>query len=171
MSLASQQKNDNAADVVAAILELFRSRGSSQYGFEAVTQLEHALQSATLGWQQHATSELISAALLHDIGDDLAPMNHSDFAAAILKPYVRDEVHWVVSHHGLFQMAYCAHHLGKNPSARERYRGHPYYDSCVRFCERWDQPSFDPDYPTPPLEHFAPKVRAVISPHHIQHPD
>ena len=98
-------------------------------------------------------------------------MNHSDFAAAILKPYVRDEVHWVVAHHGVFQMVYYAHHLGKDPNARERYRDHPYYDSCVRFCERWDQPSFDPGYPTPPLGHFAPKVRAIISLDRIQHPD
>ena len=111
------------------------------------------------------------AALLHDIGDDLAPMNHSDFTAAILRPYIRDEVHWVVAHHGVFQLVYYAHHLGKDPNARERYRDHPYYDTCVRFCARWDQPSFDPDYPAPPLEHFAPKVRAIISTDRIQRTD
>jgi len=33
----------------------------------------------------------------------------------------------------------------------------------VRFCERWDQPSFDPDYPTRSLEDFAPLVRDVFA--------
>jgi len=76
---------------------------------------------------------------------------------------VRDEVHWVIAHHGLFQMAYYAHHLGKGPHARERYRDHPYYGSCVRFCERWDQASFDPDFPTQPLSHFEPLVTEIFT--------
>ena len=82
--------------------------------------MTHSLQSAARAEANGADDEWVVAALLHDIGDYLAPMNHSDFAAAILKPYVRDEVHWVVAHHGVFQMVYYAHHLGKNPNARAR---------------------------------------------------
>lgn len=44
------------------------SRGGEQYGMEAVTQLEHALQCAVLAEQANATAELIAASLLHDFG-------------------------------------------------------------------------------------------------------
>ncbi|NCF26952.1 MAG: peptidase, partial [Gammaproteobacteria bacterium] len=39
----------------------------------------------------------------------------------------------------------------------------PYYDACVRFCERWDQRAFDPDYDTLPLETFEPMVRRLFA--------
>ena len=54
--------------VVEKIVELFEYKGDSEYGGEAVTQLQHALQCALLAEQEGATPELISAALLHDIG-------------------------------------------------------------------------------------------------------
>ena len=133
-----------------------------------INRLQHSLQSATRAEEDGADEEWIVAALLHDIGDDLAPMNHSEFAAAIIKPYVTEEVHWVVAHHGVFQMAYYAHHLGKDPDARERYCDHPFFESCVRFCERWDQPSFDPDYPTKALGHFEPMLRRIFAAKRIQ---
>lgn len=133
-----------------------------------IDRLQHSLQSATRAEEDGADEEWIVAALLHDIGDDLAPLNHSEFAAAVIKPYVREEVHWVVAHHGVFQMAYYAHHLGKDPDARERYRDHPFFESCVRFCERWDQPSFDPHYPTQQLEHFEPMLRRVFTAERVQ---
>ena len=168
--LLDRYEQEHTASVADRLLSALSQLRHGLGGYQ-IDRLTHSLQSAARAEADGADDEWVVAALLHDIGDDLAPMNHSDFAAAILKPYVRDEVHWVVAHHGVFQMVYYAHHLGKDPSARERYRDHPYYGRCVRFCERWDQPSFDPDYPTPPLEHFAPKVRAIFSPDRIQHPD
>ena len=128
-----------------------------------VTRLEHSLQSATRAERDGADIEWIVAALVHDIGDGLAPANHSQFAASIIRPYVRDEVTWVVNMHGLFQQHYYGHHVGLDPDAREAHRDHPWFDSCERFCERWDQAAFDPDYPTEPLEHFEPMVREVFS--------
>jgi predicted HD phosphohydrolase len=53
---------------VNRIVSLLEQRGDSQYGGEAVSQLEHALQSAWLAEQEQAAPELIVAALLHDIG-------------------------------------------------------------------------------------------------------
>ncbi|MEZ5537410.1 MAG: hypothetical protein R3F02_17540 [Thiolinea sp.] len=50
-----------------------------------------------------------------------------------------------------------------DPHARDKYADHPYYQSAVEFCERWDQSSFDPDYPTQPLEFFAPMVEEVFA--------
>ncbi len=128
-----------------------------------VTRLEHSLQSATRAERDGADVDWIVAALVHDIGDALAPENHSQLAAAILRPYVREEVTWVVNMHGVFQQKYYGEHLGVDPDARDAYRDHPWFDSCDRFCDRWDQASFDPDYDTLPLEHFEPMVREVFS--------
>lgn len=128
-----------------------------------VTRLEHSLQAASRAEDDDAGVDWIVAALVHDIGDVLAPENHSQLAAAILRPYVAAEVTWVVQMHGLFQLHYYGHHLGLDRDAREVHRGHPWFESCVRFCERWDQASFDPDYPTRPLTHFEPMVREVFS--------
>lgn len=50
------------------ILEILVSRGNEQYGMEAVSQLEHALQCAVLAEKANATPELIIASLLHDFG-------------------------------------------------------------------------------------------------------
>ena len=110
-----------------------------------------------------ADIDWIVATLLHDIGDGLAPQNHDRFAAEILRPFVRDEVAWVVEHHGLFQSYYYGHHYGWDRNAREKLKDHPFYRTCVDFCERWDQSSFDPGYPMQPLEHFEPLVREVFA--------
>ena len=106
---------------------------------------------------------MIVGALIHDLGDDLAPLNHSQLAAAIIRPYVRDEVAWVIEHHGVFQMYYYGDAMGVNKNAREIYRGHKWFDSCEKFCKRWDQMSFDPYYNSYPLAHFEPMVREIFS--------
>ncbi len=142
--------------------ELASQDGESIAGYK-VTRLEHALQTATRAERDGADIDWIVCALLHDIGDGLAPTNHDKFAAEILRPYVRDECTWVVEHHGAFQKVYYMHHYGGNPNERERFAGHPYYQSCADFCERWDQASFDPGYDSEGLEHFAGLVRTVFS--------
>lgn len=60
--------SDSRFAVVDRILKLFRERGGSEYGGEAVTQLEHALQAAHFARTSGAGAALITAALLHDIG-------------------------------------------------------------------------------------------------------
>jgi predicted HD phosphohydrolase len=130
-----------------------------------ITRLEHALQSATRAHRDGADIDWVVATLLHDIGDGLAPQNHDRFAAEILRPFVREEVTWVVENHGLFQSYYYGHHYGWDRNARDRFRDHPCYQSCVDFCERWDQSSFDPDYASEPLEYFEPMVRNVFARH------
>jgi predicted HD phosphohydrolase len=140
---------------------LQRLDGSLQ-GYQ-VSRLEHSLQSATRAEDDGADIEMVVAALVHDIGDELAPENHSQMAAAILRPYVRAEVTWVVEMHGLFQMQFYANHYGKDAAGHLAYRDHPWFDSCQRFCERYDQAAFDPSYPTRPLAHFEPMLREVFS--------
>lgn len=144
------------------VLEALRALDNTLGGYQ-VTRLEHSLQTATLAEADGADDDMVLGALLHDLGDDLAPENHSQYAAVIIRPYVRPEVTWVVEHHGLFQKYYFAHHFGEDPNERDVFRDHPYYASCVQFCERWDQAAFDPDHPTRPLEHFEPLVRRIFA--------
>ncbi len=142
--------------------ELARQGEETLSGYR-ITRLEHALQAATRARRDRADIDWVVAALLHDIGDGLAPQNHDRFAAEILRPFLREEVTWVVEHHGIFQMHYYAHHYGWDRELREKYSDSPYYQACVDFCERWDQSSFDPDYPIDPLESFEAQVRAVFA--------
>jgi predicted HD phosphohydrolase len=128
-----------------------------------VSRLGHSLQTATRALRDGADDELIVAALIHDLGDDLAPYNHSEIAAGIIRPYVRPEVTWIVEQHGLFQTYYYAHHYDRDRDARERFRDHRWYQACKDFCADWDQCSFDPGYSSEPLSTFEPRVREIFS--------
>ena len=160
--LLNQLEREHIGRLPDRILQALRALDDGLAGYQ-VTRLEHSLQTATRAEADGADEEMIVAALVHDLGDSLAPENHSNYAAEIIRPYVRSEVTWVVEHHGLFQKVYYAHFFGEDPELRNAHRSHPYYESCVRFCERWDQAAFDPDYPTRPLEHFEPLVRRIFS--------
>ena len=128
-----------------------------------INRLEHSLQTATRAFNDKADDEMVVAALLHDIGDELAPLNHSEYAAAVLKPYVSEKTHWIVEKHGEFQMYYYAHHLGGNKNQREKYKGHKYYNDTVYFCENWDLKSFDPNFKSLSLQEFKPLVKKIFS--------
>lgn len=144
------------------LLEALRKLDHSLQGYP-VSRLGHSLQTATRALRDGADDELIVAALIHDVGDDLAPYNHSEIAAGIIRPYVRPEVTWIVEQHGLFQTYYYAHHYGRDRNAREKFRDHPWYQACRNFCADWDQCSFDPGYPSEPLSTFESRVRDIFS--------
>jgi predicted HD phosphohydrolase len=143
------------------LLEALRKLDHTLQGYP-VTRLGHSLQTATRALRDGADDELIVAALIHDVGDDLSPYNHSEIAAAIIRPYVRPEVTWIVEQHGLFQTYYYAHHYDRDRHAREKFRGHPWYQACKDFCANWDQCSFDPSYPSEPLAAFEPRLREIF---------
>jgi predicted HD phosphohydrolase len=128
-----------------------------------VTRLTHSLQTATRAMRDGMDEDWIVSALLHDIGDGLAPENHSEIAAGILRPFVKAECIWTIEHHGEFQMYYYGHHYGWDRNQRDQYRGHEFYDACDRFCAEWDQTSFDPDYDTEPLSTFVPMVERIFA--------
>ena len=144
------------------ILDELRRQGTATLEGYRITRLEHGLQSATRARRDGADTDWIAGALLHDIGDGLAPQNHDRMSAEVIRPFVRWDVAWVVEHHGIFQMLYYGHHYGWDRNARDRFRDHPCYDACAEFCERWDQASFDPDYRSDPLESFEPLLREVF---------
>ena len=144
------------------VLKTMQGLTSSLVGYQ-INRLEHSLQTATRALKENASDEMIVAALLHDIGDELAPNNHAEFAAAILKPYVSEKTAWIVEKHGIFQMYYYAHHLGFNKNERDKYKGHKYYPATAEFCEKWDQISFDPNYKSLLLKEFEPYVKKIFS--------
>lgn len=145
------------------IMDELRRQGEVSLEGYPITRLEHGLQSGTRALREGADIDWVVGALLHDIGDGLAPQNHDRFSAEVIRPFVRDEVAWVVEHHGIFQMFYYGHHYGWDKDARDRFKDHPCWQSCADFCERWDQSSFDPDYDYEPLEVFEPMVREVFA--------
>ena len=128
-----------------------------------ITRLEHSLQAATRAFKNEENEEMIVATLLHDIGDNLAPMNHSQYAASIIKPYVSEKTFWIINYHGLFQTYYNAHYLGGDRNLRDKFKDHKYYEATIDFCENYDQSSFDPNYKNMNLEDFSPMVKRVFS--------
>ncbi len=133
------------------------------YGGFPIDRLQHSLQTATRAHRDGRDEDYVVMALLHDIGDTLGSYNHPEIAAAMLKPFLSDELHWIAQQHGIFQGHYYFHHLGMDRDMRERFRAHPYFEACAHFCEAYDQAAFDPDYDTAPLEFFEPMVRRVMA--------
>ena len=136
---------------------------AGDFGGFPVDRLTHSLQTATLAQRDGRDDESVVCALLHDIGDTLGTFNHSDIAAAILKPFVTEENHWMVEKHGIFQGYYFFHHVGMNRDLREQFRGHPCFERTAEFCARYDGPAFDPKGEALPLAHFEPLVRRVLA--------
>ena len=133
------------------------------FGGFKVDRLTHSLQAATRAHRDGRDEEYVVCALLHDIGDTLGSYNHPDIAAAILKPFVSEQNHWMVAQHGIFQGYFFFHHLGLDRDMRERFRGHEWFDYTAEFCEKYDQNAFDPDYDTMPLDAFVPMVQRVMA--------
>jgi predicted HD phosphohydrolase len=133
------------------------------YGGYPVHRLEHCLQTATRALRDGRDEEYVVCALLHDIGDTLATHNHADVAAAILKPFVSERMHWIVEKHTIFQGYYLFHFVGVDRNMRDRFHGEAHFEACEEFCEKYDQCSFDASYRSLPLEQFEPLVRRVFA--------
>ncbi|HEY3673597.1 MAG TPA: HD domain-containing protein, partial [Acidimicrobiia bacterium] len=151
----------NRGRVADTVLGMLRSLADITDGF-AVDQLTHSLQTATMAERAGADDEVVVAALCHDVGKAVSVPNHPRISAEILRPYVRDEVHWMIEVHQDFQGRHYYAHFGGDPNARDQYQGHESFALAERFADEWDQQAFDPDYDTLPLEHFEARVRAVF---------
>ena len=160
--LLDQSEREYAKHLPDQILAALGKLNHSLEGYP-ISRLEHSLQAATRAMKDSADDELLVAALIHDIGDELAPYNHAELAASIIRPYVRAEVTWIVENHGLFQNYYYVHHFGGNRNARDKFIDHPWYQACKDFCAHWDQCSFDPHYPSEPLSSFEAPLRRIFS--------
>jgi predicted HD phosphohydrolase len=135
----------------------------NDYGGFPVDRYTHCLQTATRALKDGRDEEYVVCALLHDMGDTLGSYNHADIAAAILKPFVSEDNHWMVQHHGIFQGYYFFHHLGLNRDMRDGFKDHPAYERTAEFCALYDNPAFDPQGETLPLSTFEPMLRRVFA--------
>jgi predicted HD phosphohydrolase len=152
----------NQGRVADRVLGMLESLADITDGF-AVDQLTHCLQTATRAERAGADDEVVIASLCHDIGKAVSVPNHPRIAAEILKPYVRDDVYWMILVHQDFQGRHYYHHFGGDPNARDQYQGHAAYELAERFADEWDQAAFDDGYDTLPLEHFEPRLRELFA--------
>ncbi len=159
MHLLMAKEHAGLADRVLANLELLKG---ADLGLK-VDRYEHSLQTATRAHRDGADEETVVVALVHDIGDLLAPDNHGAVASEILRPFVSDENYFVARHHPLFQGYFYYGKVGKDRNARERFRGHAAFQATADFCERWDCPAFDPEYESMPIAAFEPMVRRLFA--------
>ena len=161
-SIIAESNMNEAADLPAKILDHLMMLGDDYGGF-AVDRLTHSIQTATRAHRDGKDDGYVVCASLHDIGDNLAPSNHADFAATLLQPFVSEKNYWIVKHHGIFLGYYFFDYLGLDKNMRDKFKDHPYFDDCKVFCEKYDQNSFDPDYDSLPLEFFIPMVEKIFA--------
>lgn len=144
--------------VPAHILQLLQQLDGITGGF-GVTQLHHALQTATMARRANASDELVLASLCHDIGKAISIPNHAEISASIIRKYVSPETYQIVLTHQDFQGRHYYEHFGMSSGLRERYRQEPWFAQAEQFTDEWDQAAFDPKYKVLPLAEFAPLVK------------
>jgi phosphonate degradation associated HDIG domain protein len=157
----------SSEDFVATIFDLFERMGGDHYG-EAVTQLDHALQTAHHAREAGETNALVAAALLHDIGhllqkhgQDAADRGidavHERIGAAWLAQAFAPEVSEPVRLHveakrylattepgyaaALSSASLQSLHLQGGPMSEdetEGFRTHPHFDAAIRL-RRYDE--------------------------------
>jgi predicted HD phosphohydrolase len=147
--------------VADRVIGLMRELETDHGGFP-VNRLEHSLQTATRAERDNRDDEYILCALIHDVGDTLAPFNHPAIAAAIVKPFVSEANHFMVKNHGEFQGYYFWDYIGMDGNAREQFRDSPHFDYTEEFCRLYDQTAFDATYKSNPLEHYEPLIRQLL---------
>jgi predicted HD phosphohydrolase len=145
-------------NVPTGILQMLRRLGDLYGGF-GVSQLHHALQTATMAKRDNASDEVVLAALCHDIGKAISIPNHGEISASILRKYVSPEVHQVILTHQDFQGRHYYEHFGQPGNLRESYKNEPWFALAEKFTDEWDQAAFDPKYKVMPLSEFEPLVR------------
>ncbi|QDV79283.1 hypothetical protein K2D_28960 [Planctomycetes bacterium K2D] len=196
LTLAHLQEMDSIASdsrTSEEIDKLFARSGGSQYGGEAVTQLEHGLQAALLAEQEGAPDELVVAALLHDIGHllhdlpDDAPDNGVDdlhenlgaawiegrFPASVLEPvrlHVESKRYLCAVEPGyleaLSEPSRVSLQLQGGPMTTdecESFQKGEFFGSAIRL-RRWDDEAKVAGLATPPLSHYKKYIEAVAIP-------
>lgn len=144
-----------------AALALLESQKDEPSNGWPVNNYEHSLQCATKALRNGEDEDYVVATLLHDIGQDLDPHRHDRIAGTVLKPFLSPASHWMVANHQVFQLSFRTHSRF-DTKAVEKYRGHPYFERTLRFCDLYDQSCFDPGYDWMPLGAFEAMVRRTF---------
>jgi phosphonate degradation associated HDIG domain protein len=179
-------------ETIDEILRLFELRGDSEYGGEAVTQREHALQASHFARQTGASPALVSAALLHDIGhllhdlpDDAPDQGvddrHEQLGAAWLARWFGPNVAEPVRLHVTAKRYLCAlepgylEHLSEpsrvslalqgGPMSADQmaqFQASPHFADAV-LLRRWDEAAKTPRMPVRGIEEYLPDLRVALS--------
>src|SRR4051794_35477051 len=78
------------AELPNYVTKLLHEQAGFALGYR-IDRYQHSLQTATRAFRDGADEETVMVALLHDIGDGIGVFNHSEFAAALLRPFVSDQ--------------------------------------------------------------------------------
>ena len=178
--------------IIRRIYEVFDQRGDDQYGSEAVTQRQHALQSATLAQKAGHGSTLIVAALLHDIGhilsdhelpdstdvnlDDQHETRAYEWLKTYFGPAVADPVRLHVAAKRYLCSKYPDYENKLSPTSRKSYHdqgGQMSEEELATFesephykkalvLREWDDSAKDPNCVTPKVEHFEDDLKACL---------
>jgi predicted HD phosphohydrolase len=145
------------------LLDLLASMQNAHSLGSPINLYMHSLQTATRAMRAGEDDEFVVVALFHDLGEALSDNHHGRVAAELLSPWISKRRTWLLVQHVAFQQFHFVNHPSVDRNARDRFIGHPFYAETARFCQIYDQNSFDPDYPTAPLEDFVPTVRRFFS--------
>lgn len=127
-----------------------------------VNRHERFTQTASRAERDGANIALISAALIHDIVDELAPEKHSEVAAEIIRFYISTKVTSILEKHYLFQMCYYAAKLGFKKIAEIPIATINFPLRLRNSIKKLGQMSFGPEQLTNELSHFEPIVREIF---------
>ena len=88
-ALLDKHENEFERKTADRILNYLSKLDSTLEGYK-VSRLEHSLQSATRAFKNGESEEMVVATLLHDIGDELAPISCNRVATTIssLSPFL-----------------------------------------------------------------------------------
>jgi [1-hydroxy-2-(trimethylamino)ethyl]phosphonate dioxygenase len=181
----------NHKHTVDEVLDLYRKGGDEQYFGEAISQTEHALQSAWLAEKAGASPAIIGAALLHDVGhllhgmgEDIADEDidarHEAVGAAFLAQRFNTDLVAAVSLHVLAKRylvgtdpAYAANLSPASVHSLELQGGPMDAEEAAEFAQkkaaagaialrRWDDEAKIVGLKTPDLDHFRPYLEASL---------
>jgi [1-hydroxy-2-(trimethylamino)ethyl]phosphonate dioxygenase len=182
---------DTAEQAIDKILDVFHAAGERDYGGERLSQTAHALQCGWLAEKAGASSALITAALLHDIGHLVNPEDRvarqrgedgfhevvgGDYLARWFGPEVTEPIKWHVAAKRyltatepdyfatLSQGSVRSLELQGGPFTAERaaqFIDRPFAEGAVK-VRRWDEGAKIRNLETPPLEHFRPHLEASL---------
>jgi phosphonate degradation associated HDIG domain protein len=178
-------------NVVDRLMRLFADKGQGAYFGEAVTETEHALQTARRAAESGAGDEMIAAALLHDVGhllhglpEDVADKGidarHEEGGAAWLGRYFGPAVAGPVRLHVAAKRYLCAVDPAYpdglsaasrlslrlqggpfSPDEARRFEQEPFWQAAVA-VRRWDDAAKVPGLIVPGLDHYRPCLEAAL---------
>ncbi|MBD1996640.1 phosphohydrolase [Leptolyngbya sp. FACHB-541] len=174
------------------ILEILITKGNSQYGREAVSQLEHALQCATLAENDDRTPDLIAACLLHDLGhllhdlgenvadrglDDRHEYRAMPLLQTLFKPSVTEPIRLHVDAKRYLCAVGSTYWESLSPASKRSLKlqggifsaeaaasfiAQPYAKDAVQL-RIWDDRAKVANLSTPDLEHFTPILVSCLT--------